>query len=233
MFDDTEETSPGLVSAATAAANLRSWFDGAPPGSTHMIVVTDELDWSSCPVYVAEAEDVRLRHQEEKHKPMQRVMEIYRLDYSFDKQVDKHRCFTYELPPDGYDDHVLAAAGAIADSSLEQARLSTAELVVLCRAEIARRRAAVERAAEKEAFARYTSDARQARLDRLHDSTQKDGQAAGPSPNETTSARQDVDPPGVPPAPAACPSPIEDDPEERHNLRELANELAERGARQR
>lgn len=154
-------------SSVATIAMLRQWFNEAPPGTSHMIVAVDEFDWSNYPIYVAEGQDIRKQHEIEKQKPMQRVMEIYRRDYSFEKQVQAHRCFVYELPPDGYDDHVLDAVRAIAPSSLNQGRLTREEMLVLCRTEIARRRAANDRAKEKAASERYMERKRQDRVERL------------------------------------------------------------------
>ncbi len=194
-------------------AMLKQWFVEAPKGSTHMIVAVDEFDWSTYPVYVAEGEDVRKRHQEEHLKPLQRVMEVYRLDYSFDKQVDRHRCVVYALPPDGHDDRVLAVVAAIDDTSLELGRLTAAEAVAICRVERARRLAAVELAAAVQVGQRYEEMKRGARVAAHapstpdHPKAETDGEAAGPSPSETTTA--EAGPASVePPAPAASPSPI-------------------------
>jgi hypothetical protein len=164
-------------------AMLRAWFEEAPEGSSHMVVAVDEFDWSTYPVYVPEGEDIRRRHRELHEAPMARVMEVYRLDYSFDKQVELHRAVVYELPLDGYDDQVLAAASAISPASLDRGELGPAEVLALCRAEIARRRARDAAKEAAEAALRCESMDRQARVE-SHTQPQIDGEAARPSPSD-------------------------------------------------
>jgi hypothetical protein len=86
----------------TSTERIRGWFEAAPEGSTHMITVCDEIDGGFFPTYVKADEDARQRAKQENDKPLQRVMEVYRLDYSFEKQVSQHRCFTYERPEPDY-----------------------------------------------------------------------------------------------------------------------------------
>lgn len=86
------------IPAMTTRDDLRGWFESAPEGATHMVVALDEIDGGCFPIYVGQAEDARRRAKQENEKPLQRVMEVYRLDYSFDKQVAEYRCFTYDHP---------------------------------------------------------------------------------------------------------------------------------------
>lgn len=185
---------------------IKQWFGEAPTGSSHMIVAVDEFDWSTYPIYVSDGEDVRKRHAEEHRKPLQRVMEVYRLDYSFDKQVVQHRCCVYDLPPDGHDDRVLEVCAALSLESLERARLSALEVARVCRVELARRRAAEARQADRWASDRYEFGKRQKRFDDLTRSSETDGEAPGPSPIDATEGQGEVDLLAEPSAPGASPS---------------------------
>jgi len=60
-----------------------------------MIVVCDEYDWDDYPVYVSAEQDVREVEAEYRAKPMQRVMEVYKLSMSLDEQMAQHRAFNY------------------------------------------------------------------------------------------------------------------------------------------
>lgn len=189
---------------------LREWYESAPEGSTHFIVCVDQMDWSIFPVYVREDEDARKRVAEEKAKPLQSVKEVYRLDYSFDKQFVIDRCFTYELPLDGYDDHVLTAASEL-ELDIIDPGIFPLQIDRLIRAERARRSAHASEKRRRLEDAGYDARKKIVGLVALDfPSTETDGGASGPSPIDATRAREEVDPPGVPPAPDASPSPFED-----------------------
>lgn len=145
---------------AATRQDIEQWFVEAPGGSTHMIVATDEMDWSDFPVYVGAGEDARQRYEQENQKPLQRVMEVYRLDYSFEKQWVQRRCKVFELPPDGHEDKVLAACRAIDEGRLERGELSKEEMIQICLAESGRRLDALERRAEARRLEAYAEGKR-------------------------------------------------------------------------
>lgn len=200
-------------------SQLREWFESAPDGSTHLIVCVDEMDFTFFPVYVETGEDPRGRVGEEKSKPLQNVKEVYRLDYSFDKQVAEHRCFTYELPLDGYDDHVLEATAAL-ELDIVDTGLLALQVDRVIRAERARRTAKAMAKRQEHIDAEYDARKKVERLDRvmggitadeISRETETDGEAPEPSLIDATIAREDVDPPGVPPASGASPSTLRAD----------------------
>lgn len=127
---------------AATLHELRGWFDAAPEGATHMIVVCDEFSWEDHPVYVFPGEDVRQREKEERGKPLATVMEVYLLAYSFYKQAALKRAFIYELPLDGHDDRVLELLHQVPIDALGRGVAEGAPFVAaLFRAELDRRHA--------------------------------------------------------------------------------------------
>ena len=66
--------------------DIKRWFHQAPEETTHMIVVCDEFDWTDYPVYVSEKANVHDVYLEYSHKPMQRIMEVYKMDLGWDAQ---------------------------------------------------------------------------------------------------------------------------------------------------
>ena len=64
---------------------------------THMIVVCDTFDYEDYPVYVSKDEDVRL--QAGKYAEggnMQKLMEVYSRNYTFEEQMAEGRAFHYD-----------------------------------------------------------------------------------------------------------------------------------------
>jgi hypothetical protein len=81
---------------ATTQDDIRAWFkDGQKKKATHMIIVCDTFDHGDFPVYVMPDERVILRAEEERNKPMQKVMEVYKLSDPVEEQVCLPRCFRY------------------------------------------------------------------------------------------------------------------------------------------
>ncbi|HPG64846.1 MAG TPA: hypothetical protein PLE82_05865 [Saccharofermentans sp.] len=81
---------------AASRQTIMDWFNGSYiENATHMIVVCDEYDWDDYPVYVSAEQDVREVEAEYRAKPMQRVMEVYKLSMSLDEQMAQHRAFNY------------------------------------------------------------------------------------------------------------------------------------------
>lgn len=84
---------------AASRVDIDCWYDaGVTDGSTHMIVVCDEFDWSDYPVYVTgDADEVRAARQKLDAESMQRVMEVYILKAERkDEQVNTpSRVFNY------------------------------------------------------------------------------------------------------------------------------------------
>ena len=82
--------------APTTRQDIRSWFDdGVAQNATHMIVVCDTFDHEDYPVYVYPGQDVRATYDEHNGKNMQRVMEVYHLGSSQEKQLQEHRAFNF------------------------------------------------------------------------------------------------------------------------------------------
>lgn len=150
---------------ATTKSDLADWFHAAPVGATHLIVVCDEISWEDFPVYVLEGEDARTRQAEETVKPLAKVMEVYHLGYSFEKQAAMKRAFVYELPLDGHDDRVLALLGSIPDKELRQGTMEwRGPARDLAQAEIDRRAAYARAAEEKKDRERQAALDQQSRL---------------------------------------------------------------------
>ncbi len=76
----------------TTRDQIRGWLQkGRDRGATHMIVSCDGFDNEDYPVYVMPDEDARLKAEGWALKPMQSVMEVYRLDLSWDSQLAARR----------------------------------------------------------------------------------------------------------------------------------------------
>lgn len=82
---------------AATREDITRWFnDGKVRGYTHMIVVCDTFDYEDAPVYVlSDAEGARIAEKEEAAKPMQKVMEVYKLSAPLGEQINRFRCFNY------------------------------------------------------------------------------------------------------------------------------------------
>lgn len=84
----------------TTQRDIRSWLDNAKEeGATHMIVVCDSFDYEDYPVNVMPEEDVNQKVKEYKGKPMQRIMEVYALHLDINTQLEEHRAYHLENPP--------------------------------------------------------------------------------------------------------------------------------------
>jgi hypothetical protein len=83
---------------AASKQDITSWFDeGVKQGATHMIVACDTFDHDDYPVYVKPGEDVRKCEDRILKSPMQRVMEVYKLDPTRrDTQLAEFRAFHYD-----------------------------------------------------------------------------------------------------------------------------------------
>ena len=74
---------------------IQEWFDNAPKGATHMIVVCDTFSYEDYPSYVKKGEDVHDKVKYYSNSNMQTVMEVYNLNISFEKQSTSERVFNY------------------------------------------------------------------------------------------------------------------------------------------
>ena len=78
----------------TTKDDIRKWLQaGKDQSATHMIVVCDRFDYEDYPVYVAIGDDVRCVEANINAEQMQGVMEIYRLDMSWEQQLSQPRAF--------------------------------------------------------------------------------------------------------------------------------------------
>lgn len=81
---------------AANQADIRRWLErGRKQGATHLIVVCDTFDYDDYPVFVKPEENPHEIEQKCNGQAMQRVMEIYRLDWSWDDQLAQHRAHNY------------------------------------------------------------------------------------------------------------------------------------------
>ena len=75
----------------TTIQDLKEWFErGKEQGATHMVVVCDTYDWEDYPCYVMKTQDVAQVASDHNGKNMQKVMEVYNLSKTFDKQKMKN-----------------------------------------------------------------------------------------------------------------------------------------------
>ncbi len=82
---------------AVTREEIARWFDeGKTKSATHMIIVCDTFDYEDFPVYVLPNEDARKKAEEEKAKPMQKVMEVYSLSLPMESQLEERRAFHYD-----------------------------------------------------------------------------------------------------------------------------------------
>ena len=79
-------------------AAIGSWLHQlyADADLTHMLVVCDTFDWNDYPVYVTRHQDVREREKYYRDASMQRVMEIYSANHSWEAQMAEDRAFHYD-----------------------------------------------------------------------------------------------------------------------------------------
>ena len=82
---------------AATKDDLKKWYiSGKKQGATHIIIVCDTYDWDDYPVFIKPGADVKEIYAEytpqiedgvlvEKH-PMQKVMEVYNLDMTWEEQ---------------------------------------------------------------------------------------------------------------------------------------------------
>lgn len=73
---------------ATTMQDLKDWFErGKQMGATHMIVVCDTYDWEDYPCYVMPHENLAQKAQAHHGPNMAKVMEVYNLSKTFEKQT--------------------------------------------------------------------------------------------------------------------------------------------------
>lgn len=63
---------------------------------THMIVVCDTFDYEDYPVYVKKDQDVRDVAKEYEGKNMQKIMEVYSKNYTFEDQMSEDRSYHWD-----------------------------------------------------------------------------------------------------------------------------------------
>lgn len=83
----------------TTKQELQLWFDrGITEKYRYMIVVCDTFDWEDYPVYVTKDEDFYIAYDDHNEKNMQRIMEVYDLDKSWEEQ-SKGNERVFNFPP--------------------------------------------------------------------------------------------------------------------------------------
>jgi hypothetical protein len=74
---------------------IQWWFEqGVRQQATHLIVVTDSVDFEDAPVYVGASEDVRKREAEYRQQGLA-IMEVYNLRMPMEPQLNERRAFNY------------------------------------------------------------------------------------------------------------------------------------------
>lgn len=83
--------------SAVSKSELREWLKEAKENkATHCIIVCDSFSYEDYPVSVMKGEDVHKKVAEYNASSMQRVMEVYNLKMSIDKQLNSEgRVFNY------------------------------------------------------------------------------------------------------------------------------------------
>jgi hypothetical protein len=87
---------------STTADEIRGWLieAQATEDATHMLVICDTFDHSDFPRTVTKGEDVRAVIERERSKTMQKVMEVYSLKLSLDRQLAERRAWHPEYALD-------------------------------------------------------------------------------------------------------------------------------------
>lgn len=72
----------------TTVDNIKEWFEnGKKKKATHMIIVCDTFSHEDYPVYVGKGESASEKYSEYSGKSIQRVMEVYNLSKSMERQL--------------------------------------------------------------------------------------------------------------------------------------------------
>jgi hypothetical protein len=75
---------------------LSEWFDiGVSEGSSFMLVMTDQFDWTDYPLFVAEGDDPREVRDEKLKTPMTGFMECYDLSKPKVPQINAEKTIEY------------------------------------------------------------------------------------------------------------------------------------------
>lgn len=79
---------------ATTKDDIRRWLQRcAGEGCSHMLVVCDTFDRSDYPVGAHSEKEARAIYQNP--GPMQKVMEVYKLDLEWEEQLSARRVFNF------------------------------------------------------------------------------------------------------------------------------------------
>lgn len=80
---------------AATREEIEAWLSrGLEQNSTHVIIAVDTWDYEDYPVYVAQQENVHEKVAGYKNSP-DRVVEVYNLSLSIDKQLNQRRTLNY------------------------------------------------------------------------------------------------------------------------------------------
>ena len=78
----------------TTKLNIKEWLErGKKTGAIYLIVVVDKFDYEDYPVFTDKDEDIRERIEQIDGKPMQQVMEVYKINEDWEEQLNRYRCF--------------------------------------------------------------------------------------------------------------------------------------------
>lgn len=79
----------------TTRDDIRAWINrGKADGKAYMIVVCDTFDWDDFPIFVEAGADIKKAIDAERHKSMQKVMEVYDLNGDIDAQLEQRRVWS-------------------------------------------------------------------------------------------------------------------------------------------
>jgi len=76
---------------------IRGWLErGKRMGASHVIIACDTFDWSDFPVFVSPSQDVfKIAADLDNEKNMTKLMEVYKLDMDWGKQLAEYRARNY------------------------------------------------------------------------------------------------------------------------------------------
>jgi hypothetical protein len=86
---------------ACTVDEIRVWLEeGRKQGATHTLICRDSFDNSNYPVHVKKGQDVELVVRGERSQNMTEVIEAYCLGLDLEEQLQEHRAWHTEYPPD-------------------------------------------------------------------------------------------------------------------------------------
>lgn len=79
---------------STTKDDIRKWLErGKAQGASHLLVICDTYDWDDYPVFASSEAEARVKASTP--GPMQKLMEVYKIDGDWDAQLNMVRSHTY------------------------------------------------------------------------------------------------------------------------------------------